>query len=120
MTSRGTDVAQAPDGMSEAPSHLALSLGDIPDLVCLGHVRWQSAFRRPQHLMTRYAKNRRVFFVEEPIVDDLPETRITVDVRDGVHVVVPHLPRAVGEAESIAAQRAALEQLFAREQITRY
>ena len=41
-------------------------------------------------------------------------------MRDGVHVVVPHLPRTFGEAESIAGQRAALEQLLARERITRY
>jgi hypothetical protein len=107
------------DGMHETP-HLSSSLGDIPDLVCLARIRWQSAFRRPQHLMTRYAKSRRVFFVEEPTFDDTPETRISVEVRDGVHVVVPHLPRAFGEAESIAAQRAALEQLLARERITRY
>ena len=54
------------------------------------------------------------------VIDDTPETRITVDVRDGVHVVVPHLPRTFSEAESIAAQRAALERLFALERITRY
>ena len=105
--------------MSEALDRPSSS-GDIPDLVCLGHVRWQSEFQRPQHLMTRYARNRRVFFVEEPIFDDTLETRITVDVHDGVHVVVPHLPRAFGETESISAQRAALEQLLARERITRY
>jgi glycosyltransferase involved in cell wall biosynthesis len=106
--------------MSEAPSHFPSSLGDIPDLVCLAHLRWQSAFQRPQQLMTRYARTRRVFFVEEPIFDDTLETRITVEVHDGVHVVVPHLPRALGETESIPAQRAALEQLLARERITRY
>ena len=106
--------------MSEASSHRPSSVGDIPDLVCLGHVRWESACQRPQHLMTRYARNRRVFFVEEPIVDDTLETRITVEVRDGVHVVVPHLPRAFGETESISARRAAIEHLLARERITRY
>ena len=106
--------------MSEAPSHLSSSLGDIPDLVCLAHLRWQSAFQRPRQLMTRYARTRRVFFVEEPIFDDTLETRILVEVHDGVHVVVvPHLPRALGETESIVAA-AALEQLLARERLTRY
>jgi len=106
--------------MPEPPPHLSHSLGDIPDLICLSHLRWQFVFQRPQHLMTRYARNRRVFFVEEPIYDDALETRITVEVQDGVHVVVPHLPRAFGETESISAQRAVLEQLFARERISRY
>ena len=106
--------------MSEALSTAASSPGEKPDLVCLSRVRWQSTFQRTQHLMTRYARQRRVFFVEAPLVDDALETRITVEVCDGVHVVVPHLPRAFGETESIAAQRAALEQLFARERIDRY
>ena len=106
--------------MPEPPPHLSHSLGDIPDLICLSHLRWQFVFQRPQHLMTRFARNRRVFFVEEPISDDTLATRITVEVHDGVHVVVPHLPRAFGEIESISAQRAVLEQLFARERISRY
>ena len=106
--------------MPEPPPHLSHSLGDIPDLICLSHLRWSFVFQRPQHLMTRYARNRRVFFVEEPVYDDTPETRITVEVHDGVHVMVPYLPRAFGETESISAQRAALEQLLARERITRY
>ena len=106
--------------MSEAPSHRSPSPGGIPDLVCLGRTRWLSVFRRPQQLMTRYARNRRVFFVEEPIFDDTRETRITVDVHDGVHVVVPHLPRAFGETDSISAQRAALDHLLARERIVSY
>jgi UDP-galactopyranose mutase len=106
--------------MPEPPPHLSHSLGDIPDLICLSHLRWQFVFQRPQHLMTRFTRNRRVFFVEEPIFDDTLETRITVEVHDGVHVVVPHLPRAFGETESISAQRAVLEQLFTRERITRY
>ncbi|MFI5079003.1 MAG: glycosyltransferase family 1 protein, partial [Vicinamibacteria bacterium] len=103
--------------MSEAMSPRSSSLGDNPDLVCLGRTRWLAAFQRPQQLMTRYARNRRVFFVEEPIFDDTRETRITVDVHDGVHVVALHLPGAFGETESIPAQRAALDQLLARERI---
>jgi len=114
------EVAQTFAVMPEPPAHLPRSAGDIPDLICISHLRWAFVFQRPQHLMTRYARNRRVFFVEEPIYDDTPETRITVEVHDGVHVVVPHLPQGFGATESISAQRAALEQLIARERITRY
>ena len=61
------------------------------DLVCLSHLRWNFVFQRPQHLMTRFASERRVFFVEEPIFDSTrPQLKIR---RDGdVRVVVPHLP----------------------------
>ena len=40
--------------------------GAAPDLVCLSHLRWDFVYQRPQHLMSRFARDRRVFFVEEP------------------------------------------------------
>ena len=36
------------------------------DLICFSHLRWGFVFQRPQHLMARFAKHRRVFFFEEP------------------------------------------------------
>ncbi len=32
-----------------------------PDLICFSHLRWNFVFQRPQHLMTRIARERRVF-----------------------------------------------------------
>jgi len=63
------------------------------DLVCLSHLRWNFVFQRPQHLMTRFASEHRVFFFEEPLFDaERPHLKIR---RDGeVHVAVPHLPDA--------------------------
>jgi UDP-galactopyranose mutase len=82
------------------------------DLVCLSHLRWDFVFQRPQHLMTRFASERRVFFVEEPIFDaDRP--RLTVRRDGGVQVVVPHLPAAM-KADvrlSYSAQRELLRRL---------
>src|SRR5262249_5732285 len=43
---------------------------EIPDLICLSHLRWDFVYQRPQHLLSRTAKERRVFFVEEPIIED--------------------------------------------------
>jgi UDP-galactopyranose mutase len=73
------------------------------DLVCLSHLRWDFVFQRPQHLMTRFASERRVFFFEEPIYDSQrPQLKIR---RDGdVRVVVPHLPQAMqADAQSVHA-----------------
>lgn len=36
------------------------------DLVVFSHLRWDFVYRRPQHLLSRLAQDRRVFFVEEP------------------------------------------------------
>ena len=61
------------------------------DLLCLSHLRWNFVFQRPQHLMTRFASERRTFFFEEPIVDAV-RPALTIH-RDGeVRVAVPHLP----------------------------
>ena len=36
------------------------------DLVVFSHLRWDFVYQRPQHLLSRMAHDRRVFFVEEP------------------------------------------------------
>ncbi len=69
----------------------------IPDLICFSHLRWAFVFQRPQHLMTRFARDRRVFFVEEPVFHEA-DARAHVTVTDGVHVVVPQLPHALAGA----------------------
>jgi UDP-galactopyranose mutase len=62
------------------------------DLICFSHLRWDFVFQRPQHLLTRFAKDHRVFFIEEPFFGgDGP--RFEISKRDaGLHVVTPHLP----------------------------
>jgi glycosyltransferase involved in cell wall biosynthesis len=63
-----------------------------PDLICLSHLRWDLVFQRPQHLMTRFARDRRVFFVEEPILGQHgPWLQVERD-SSGVVVAIPHLP----------------------------
>jgi UDP-galactopyranose mutase len=62
------------------------------DLICFSHLRWDFVYQRPQHLLSRFSRGHRVFFIEEPIFgDDGP--RIDVSERgNGLHVVVPRLP----------------------------
>ncbi len=62
------------------------------DLVCLSHLRWDFVYQRPQHLLSRCAKQRRVFFVEEPIFVDGP-ARLDVSQRgEHLYVIAPLLP----------------------------
>jgi glycosyltransferase involved in cell wall biosynthesis len=37
------------------------------DLIVISHLRWDFVWQRPQHLLSRIAKHRRVLFVEEPM-----------------------------------------------------
>ncbi len=83
----------------------------LPALVCLSHLRWDFVFQRPQHLMTRFARERRVFFFEEPIYDS--ETpRLDIERRlQGVWVVVPHLAPGMSEAAAKVALEKMVKQL---------
>jgi UDP-galactopyranose mutase len=56
--------------------------------------------------MTRHAKRRRAFFVEEPIFGDAAAPRMIVsEAAAGLRVGVPHLPAGLSAAESVNAQR---------------
>jgi UDP-galactopyranose mutase len=85
------------------------------DLVCLSHLRWDFVYQRPQHLLSRCARERRVFYFEEPIFGG-DEPRL--DVRrseEGVLVAVPHLPEGVRgkREEEEALLQTLLSRLFA-------
>lgn len=86
-----------------------------PDLVCLSHLRWDFVYQRPQHLLSRFANQRRVFFVEEPIITNEPEARLDVSRREGgLHVVVPHVPQDLMSDDKLGTvQRELLDRLFA-------
>jgi UDP-galactopyranose mutase len=94
--------------------------GRKPDLVCLSHLRWDFVYQRPQHLMSRFARDRRVFFVEEPMPDDGP-SRLEVSERPGgVRVVVPRLPGGLTPEETEAAQAALLSGLLGEHGVAEY
>lgn len=82
-----------------------------PDLVCFTHLRWDFVYQRPQHLLSRAARTRRVFVVEEPIFDN-GSMRLDVSEReDGVRVVVPYLPEGLS---SDVARQAVLKEMVDR------
>ncbi|MDT5272521.1 MAG: UDP-galactopyranose mutase [Acidobacteriota bacterium] len=88
------------------------------DLVCLSHLRWDFVYQRPQHLLSRCAQDRRVFFFEEPHYGE----GLRLDVRrneEGVTVAVPHLPESVrGKRDrEEALLQALLSRLFAEQQV---
>ena len=62
------------------------------DLLCFSHLRWNFVYQRPQHLMSRFAHERRVFFFEEPVFDAPSQyNEIFDDPETGVCVVTPHI-----------------------------
>lgn len=91
-----------------------------PDLICFSHLRWNFVFQRPQHLMTRCARDRRVYFFEEPIDADGCAPRLDVSISNGVRVAVPHLPAMADGIERRELQRRLLDELMAMERLTDY
>jgi glycosyltransferase involved in cell wall biosynthesis len=75
------------------------------DLLCLSHLRWNFVFQRPQHLMTRFAAERRVYFLEEPVVGTgIP---FLAAKRSGsVVALTPQLPHGIGgdDADALVGQ----------------
>src|SRR5688572_24111872 len=71
------------------------------DILCFSHLRWNFVFQRPQHLLQRAAKSRRVFYVEEPIFDaDVTRLEVTRDPKTDVYICVPHLAADVADREA--------------------
>ena len=82
------------------------------DLFCFSHLRWDFVFQRPQHLMSRFAKERRVFFIEEPVRGESTNLKIQVCPKTGVHIVVPTMPESVKEEQSGRVQESLIRQLM--------
>ena len=93
---------------------------DSFDVICFSHLRWNFVFQRPQHLMTRCARERRVFYVEEPIFDADAKPYLEIERHSGVAVAVPHLRREGSEDDHARTLRALLLELIAKERIDRY
>lgn len=62
------------------------------DIIVFSHLRWDFVYQRPQHLLSRLARGRRVVFVEEPVRTD-GAARIEASFPcPGVTVLRPHSP----------------------------
>jgi UDP-galactopyranose mutase len=92
-----------------------------PDLVCFSHLRWDFVHQRPQHLLKRCARDRRVFFVEEPIFDN-GTMRLDIAERErGVWRVVPHLPEGLQSQVAVnAVLQEMVRHLFRRQGIRQF
>ncbi len=67
--------------------------GPPGDLVVLSHLRWTWVWQRPQHLVSRLARSRRTWFVEEPWpVEGLGEPRLNVEQHGDVTRVTLEVP----------------------------
>ncbi len=93
---------------------------DEVDLVCFSHLRWNFVYQRPQHLMNRVAKERRVFFVEEPIIDSGPVRWEIKHPSDRLWIATPHLTDKLSKEDSHAAHIELIDELLASNNISQF
>ena len=89
------DVGVSPTGGSGT----IVALDKRPVLICFSHLRWDFVFQRPQHLMSRFARNFAVHVWEEPVfvpslVQPHLETRLAAQ---NLTIVTPHLSEGLSE-----------------------
>src|SRR5687768_6969568 len=93
---------------------LPTSVGALPVLLCFSHLRWNFVYQRPQHLLSRAARDYEVYFFEEPIFQE-GEPRLSLnETPEGVVVAVPLLPHGLDDVQITRAQKKLLDQLVAQ------
>lgn len=91
------------------------------DIICFSHLRWDFVYQRPQHLMSRFAEQRRVFFVEEPVfLGDENSLEIKNVAGSKVNVVVPYLEPGLSNDEMLRRLRVLLNRFIQALEIKEY
>jgi glycosyltransferase involved in cell wall biosynthesis len=92
----------------------------LKDLICFSHLRWNFVYQRPQHLISRFAKCFRVFFVEEPFFN-ADQDHLKIDVSaEKVTVVVPQLQDDHSRPDVNTRIQELLERFFQDEALSNY
>lgn len=82
-------------------------------VLCLSHLRWNFVYQRPQHLLSRCARDHHVVFLEEPIFDSqLPQLEL-VETPSRVRAAIPHLPPGLSPERTEHAMRRLVDRLLA-------
>jgi UDP-galactopyranose mutase len=59
------------------------------NIFCFSHLRWDFVYQRPQNLFTRFSKQHKIYFVEEPIFSEDGDHNIIASVVNNIHIVTP-------------------------------
>jgi UDP-galactopyranose mutase len=118
---KASSIIQQSNSINSDDSAELSSSTSQPDLICFSHLRWDFVYQRPQHLLTRCARDRRVFFVEEPVFGN-GSMRLDISERHaGVQVVAPHLPEGLrSEVATIAVMQEMIRRMFLDYDIREY
>lgn len=90
------------------------------DLICFSHLRWHFVFQRPQHLLSRCAAERRVYYVEEPVFEGSQARLDVAETSQKVIVLTPFFPDGTSQGDVTEQRKKMLREFFAAQKIDRY
>ena len=90
------------------------------DLLCFSHLRWGFVFQRPNHLLSRFSKHQRVFFIEEPLFTAEEEKLQIENYNESLFIVTPHIKEGLSEEEIQGRQKKFINHLIAKMDVSRY
>ena len=94
----------------QQPAEVSGALDERPVLICFSHLRWHFVYQRPQHLMSRFARDYHVMFIEEPLPSASGEAWLEVRLaREGVEVIIPRIPDGCSPQQTIMHQKSLLD-----------
>lgn len=92
------------------------------DLICFSHLRWNFVFQRPQHLLTRFSKHQKVFYIEEPFYNS-ERTEYTIHAdsdHPNVSIIVPHICAGTPDYERNLILKELMDEIILKEGIKNY
>lgn len=110
MNERTRKMANPPSSITSNKYH---KIPTRTTLIAFSHLRWDGVFQRPQHLLSRLARNHDVLVWEEPEFNDALESatlRKFECAKSGVTVLTPILPHGDNADRQ---QRALLDEVLA-------
>jgi UDP-galactopyranose mutase len=92
----------------------------MQSMIVFSHLRWDFVFQRPQHLMTRLARDYEIFFFEEPTPTDGAARLEVTTVAQNLHVCRPRTPGNEGgfTASQIPVLQTLLDDLITTHRLT--
>ena len=91
-------------------------------IIVFSHLRWDFVYQRPQHIMSRLAKDHTVYFIEEPVEASGDSHFKRSEPVPNLHVCTPCTTRASGgfHDDQIPQLRTLVEKLIEAEGLTDY
>jgi UDP-galactopyranose mutase len=93
-------ISSAINGNHATMGFEKLTERQISNVICFSHLRWDFVFQRPQHLLTRWANDANVYYIEEPEFGDYDTISLNKTKDGNVTVLTPHLQNGMTESDT--------------------